>query len=162
MSFLIHLNFSPLAGIIFFTYFLLKLHYMDTLKSLKIWFSTCTASWCFVRCPPWFTSSSLPLQVKYLFSIKIHGYVKITFHHDSAHAQPLGVYLISFSRTTVSRILCIHMMFVEFLWVCTKQFCIKLQSNNIDGDFVPIIFNSPAIRAKDLFLVQTYLCTGIS
>ena len=30
----------------------------------------------------------------------------------------------------VSRILCIHIMFAEFLWVCAKQFCIKLQLNS--------------------------------
>ena len=34
MSFPIHLNFSPLACIFFLTHFLMKLHCMDTLKSL--------------------------------------------------------------------------------------------------------------------------------
>ena len=36
-----------------------------------------------------------------LDEITIHGNVKITFHYDSAHAPPLGVYLISFSRVSV-------------------------------------------------------------
>ena len=47
-----------------------------------------------------------------------------------------------------SRILCIHMMFIEFLWVCTKQFA--LNSNQIIYIFFSFNFqaaNSPV----DLF-----------
>ena len=51
---------------------------------------------------------------------------------------------------------------LSFCGCVPKQFWFKLQSKNIDGNFVPIIFNSPAIRAKDLFLVQTWLCIGVS
>ena len=59
ISFLIHLNFPPLAGIIFYS----VSKYMDKLKSLKLRFSTWTGSWSFVRCPFRFTSSSHFLQV---------------------------------------------------------------------------------------------------
>ena len=48
----------------------------------------------------------------------------------------------------------IHMMFVKFLWVSAKKFCVKLQLNSF------LIFNSPAIRAKDLLSVQTCFSIG--
>ena len=49
------------------------------------------------------------------------------------------------SKEFFSCILCIYMMFIKFFWVCAKKFCVKLQLNSF------LIFNSPAIRAKDLF-----------
>ena len=58
ISFLIHLNFTPLAGIIFYS----VSKYMDMLKSLKLRFSTRTGSWSFVKCPFRFASSSHSLQ----------------------------------------------------------------------------------------------------
>ena len=44
---------------------------------------------------------------------------------------------------------------LSFCWWFSKIFCVKLQLNNIDGYIVQFAFNSPAIWAKDLFLVQT-------
>ena len=58
----------------------------------------------------------------------------------------------------------IHMIFVGFVGVCKAILCsTQLQFNNIEnnGEFVLFIFDSPAIRAKDLLLVQTCLSIGV-
>ena len=58
----------------------------------------------------------------------------------------------------------IHMIFVEFVGLCKATLRLtQLQFNNIENsaEFVLIIFNSPAIRAKDLLLVQTCMSIGV-
>ena len=55
---------------------------------------------------------------------------------------------------------CSSQLFTTFYEFIDVKYHFEYFLHNIDGDFVPIIFNSPVIWAKDLILVQTCFSIG--
>ena len=108
MSFLIHFDFSPLAGIFFLLTFFMKLQFMDTLKSLLTMIQPMHSLLVLrkMNFTIHFNFSLLACIFLLLtfYEITIHGHVEITFNSILSHEIALGAWWNSFSSFHISHI----------------------------------------------------------